>query len=157
MTAALNAMREDQDPATCAILERAVALEWVTQSRRSMMRKSEQSHGSARPLEAAKAKGKPEKVAQFEVQEVKAPQPSVENKPDMFPINTPDTGIPGGGGHACADQDLGWWNEPPGLEWKPVSHLSGLTCSGIQIWITLRKEVAETIPEDPEPCRSAME
>ena len=122
----LNAIREEQGQATRKVMERVVALERVTQKLKSHDAKisaelehvlrSEDGGGNAAPLDGAQPKSRAQKVVQFQDEEIKSPRQS--SQPQAFSIGTPDTGL-SSGGQIQGPSNLGWWDEPPGLEPPP--------------------------------------
>ena len=126
MVSTLTALRRDHDKATQLILERVVPLERVAQklkvhdekirAKLDPVLQADGGHSNAGALEAAKAKGKPQKAVRFEVEGITSPRPS-NMKADLFAINTAEIGNPegDGGGQASEYQDLGWWENLPDL------------------------------------------
>ena len=126
VTSTLNAIREEQGQATRRVMERVVALERVTQRLKSQDAKisaelehvlrSEDGGGNAAPLDGVQPKSRAQKVVQFQDEEIKSPHQSTQ--PQVFSIGTPDTGL-SSGGQIHGSSNLGWWDEPPGLEPPP--------------------------------------
>ena len=123
----LNAIREEQDRATHKVLERVVALERVTQKLKDYdvkisaelehVLRTDEGRSNAAPLEGAKPKAKPHKAVQFQEEEIKSPGPSAQH--EVYTIGTPDTGLTGGS-QIEGSMNMGWWDEPPGLEPPPA-------------------------------------